>query len=121
MPRIIEILLVEDSFSDRYLAIEALAEAKILNNVHAVDDGVQALDFVRRTGKYSQAPRPDLIFLDLNLPRKDGRKVLAELKAEPDLRKIPVVVLATSGDAAEEGFARVPRACSELHHQAHRP
>ena len=108
MPRIIEILLVEDSLSDRYLAIEALAEAKILNNVHAVDDGVQALEFLRRTGKYSQAPRPDLILLDLNLPRKDGRKVLAELKAEPDLRKIPVVVLATSGDAAEEGLRAYP-------------
>jgi two-component system, chemotaxis family, response regulator Rcp1 len=108
MSRTIEILLVEDSLSDRYLATEALAEAKILNNVHAVEDGVQALDFVRRTGRYSQVPRPDLILLDLNLPRKDGRKVLAELKAEPNLRKIPVVVLATSGDAAEEGLRAYP-------------
>jgi chemotaxis family two-component system response regulator Rcp1 len=99
MSNIIEILLVEDSLSDRFLALEALSEAKIPNNVHAVPDGVEALDFVRRTGKYVQAPRPDLILLDLNLPRKDGRVVLAELKAEPDLRKIPVVILATSGDA----------------------
>ena len=99
MSNIIEILLVEDSLSDRFLALEALSEAKIPNNVHAVPDGVEALDFVRRTGKYAQAPRPDLILLDLNLPRKDGRVVLAELKAEPDLRKIPVVILATSGDA----------------------
>jgi chemotaxis family two-component system response regulator Rcp1 len=99
MSKIIEILLVEDSLSDRFLALEALSEARIPNNVHAVPDGVEALDFVRRTGKYVTAPRPDLILLDLNLPRKDGRVVLAELKAEPDLRKIPVVILATSGDA----------------------
>jgi chemotaxis family two-component system response regulator Rcp1 len=107
MSRILEILLVEDSLSDRFLALEALSEANILNNVHAVEDGVQALDFVRRSGRYAQAPRPDLILLDLNLPRKDGRKVLAELKAEPTLRKIPVIILATSGDA-EEGLRAYP-------------
>jgi chemotaxis family two-component system response regulator Rcp1 len=99
MSRILEILLVEDSLTDRFLALEALAEAKVLNNVHAVEDGIQALDFVHRAGRYSQAPKPDLILLDLNLPRKDGRKVLAELKAEPDLSKIPVIILATSEDA----------------------
>ena len=108
MSKIIEILLVEDSLSDRFLALEALSEAKIPNNVHAVPDGVEALDFVRRTGKYVQAPRPDLILLDLSLPRKDGRIVLAELKAEPDLRKIPVVILAISGDTDAEGLRYYP-------------
>jgi PAS domain S-box-containing protein len=109
MSRILQILLVEDSLSDRFLALEALAEAKILNNVHTVEDGIEALDFVRRAGRFSQAPRPDLILLDLNLPRKDGRAVLAELKAETDLRKIPVIILATSGDAAEEGLRAYPQ------------
>jgi len=110
MSRIVEILLVEDSPTDRFLALEALAEAEILNNVHTVEDGIEALDFLRRAGKYSQAPRPDLILLDLNLPRKDGRNVLAELKADPDLRKIPVVILATwPGEAAEEGLRAYPQ------------
>jgi two-component system, chemotaxis family, response regulator Rcp1 len=109
MSRILQILLVEDSLSDRFLALEALGEAKILNNVHTVEDGIEALDFVRRAGRFSQAPRPDLILLDLNLPRKDGRAVLAELKADPDLRKIPVIILATSGDAAEEGLRAYPQ------------
>ncbi len=108
MSRSIEILLVEDSLTDRFLALEALAGAKIVNTVHAVQDGVEALDFVRRTGKFSHAPRPDLILLDLNLPRKDGRNVLAELKTEPDLGKIPVVILATSGDANSEGWHSYP-------------
>jgi two-component system, chemotaxis family, response regulator Rcp1 len=108
MSRILEILLVEDSLTDRFLALEALAEAKVLNNVHAVEDGIQALDFVHRAGRYSQAPKPDLILLDLNLPRKDGRKVLAELKAEPDLSKIPVIILATSEDAVAEGMRAFP-------------
>src|SRR6478735_4282119 len=103
MSRSIEILLVEDSLTDRFLALEALSEAKVVSTVHAVQDGVEALDFVRRTGKFSHAPRPDLILLDLNLPRKDGRNVLAELKTEPDLGKIPVVILATSGDANGDG------------------
>jgi chemotaxis family two-component system response regulator Rcp1 len=108
MSKMIEILLVEDSLSDRFLALEALGQANIPNKVHAVLDGVEALDFVHRAGSYSHAPRPDLILLDLNLPRKDGRKVLAELKAEPDLRNIPVVILATSGDAAAEGLRAFP-------------
>jgi CheY-like chemotaxis protein len=76
MSRILQILLVEDSSSDRFLALEALADAQMPNNVHAVDDGVETLDFLRRTGRYPQVPRPDLILLDLNLPRKDGRQVL---------------------------------------------
>jgi two-component system, chemotaxis family, response regulator Rcp1 len=99
MKKVIDILLVEDSSSDRYLAVEALAEAEILNEVHTVGDGVEALNFLRRAGKYAQARRPDLILLDLYLPRKDGRQVLAELKADPDLRNIPVVILA--GDSVE--------------------
>lgn len=95
-PRPIEILLVEDSPSDAQLAIEALQAAKIANRLSHVEDGVEALQFVRRQGPYRDAPRPDLILLDLNLPRKDGREVLEELKQDPDLKTIPVVVLTTS-------------------------
>ncbi len=109
MTRPVEILLVEDSSSDRYLAMEALTESKILHKVQAVDDGIEALDFVHRAGRYSQVPRPDLILLDLNLPRKDGREVLAELKADPDLRRIPVVILAGSGDAVAGGLRPYPQ------------
>jgi CheY-like chemotaxis protein len=94
--RPIEILLVEDSPSDAELTVEALKDGKIANHLSVVEDGVQAIDFIRRRNGYSQAPRPDLILLDLNLPRKDGREVLAELKGDPDSRKIPVVVLTTS-------------------------
>ena len=94
--RPIEILLVEDSPSDAQLAIEALQTAKIANRPNHVEDGVEAMRFVRRQGPYQDAPRPDLILLDLNLPRKDGREVLEELKQDPDLRTIPVVVLTTS-------------------------
>ena len=94
--RAVEILLIEDSPSDTELTVEALREAKVRNRLNMVEDGVQALEFLRRTGKYAHAPRPDLIMLDLNLPRKDGREVLAEIKADEDLRLIPVVVLTTS-------------------------
>ena len=94
--RPVEILLVEDSPSDAELTIEALRDAKLRNRLSHVEDGVEALRFVRREGGYAQAPRPDLILLDLNLPRKDGREVLAELKADADLGTIPVVVLTTS-------------------------
>ncbi len=87
---LIEILLVEDSPSDTELTIEALSEAKVANHLSAVQDGVQALAFLRRENEYAAAPRPDLILLDLNLPRKDGREVLAELKADPKLKTIPV-------------------------------
>ena len=78
----VEILLVEDSPSDTELTVEALREAKVRNHLSIVEDGVQALEFLRRQGNYSAAPRPDLILLDLNLPRKDGREVLAEIKTD---------------------------------------
>ena len=92
----IEILLVEDSPSDQLLAKTALAEAKLPTRVHVVADGVEAMAFLRAEGKYHAAVRPDLILLDLNLPRKDGRQVLAEIKASEELKRIPVVVLTTS-------------------------
>lgn len=92
----IEILLVEDNPGDARLTLEAMRDAKVHNRIHVVEDGVEALAFLRREGSYGDAPRPDLILLDLNLPRKDGRAVLAEVKADPDLKRIPVVVLTTS-------------------------
>ena len=92
----IVILLVEDEPGDAYLTTEALKSAKIINHVHLVEDGVQAMAFLHREGPYADAPRPDLILLDLNLPRKDGRQVLAEIKHNPSLNSIPVVVLTTS-------------------------
>jgi chemotaxis family two-component system response regulator Rcp1 len=94
--RPIEILLVEDSPSDTELTVEALYDAKMRNNLSTVEDGVQAMQFLRRQGQYANAPRPDLILLDLNLPRKDGREVLAEIKADEKLATIPVVVLTCS-------------------------
>jgi CheY-like chemotaxis protein len=94
--RPVEILLVEDSPSDADLTVEALSDGKVLNNLHWVEDGVEALAFLRRQGKYNDAPRPDLILLDLNLPKKDGREVLAQIKVDPQLKLIPVVVLTTS-------------------------
>ncbi len=94
--RPVEILLVEDSPTDTRLTIEALHEGKVANNLTHVEDGVEALAFLRREGRYASAPRPDLILLDLNLPRKDGREVLEELKNDPTLKTIPVVVLTTS-------------------------
>jgi two-component system, chemotaxis family, response regulator Rcp1 len=92
----IEMLLVEDSPTDILLAKEALQVSKVLNSLHVVMDGVEALAFLRREGKYHDMPRPDLILLDLNLPKKDGREVLAEIKADENLKRIPVVVLTTS-------------------------
>ncbi len=94
--RPIEILMVEDSPTDAELAMKALQHSKIANNVNHVLDGVQAMSFLHRKGTYASAPRPDLILLDLNLPRKDGREVLAEVKADPALKTIPVVVLTSS-------------------------
>ncbi len=91
-----EILLVEDNPGDVRLAKEGLKESKVTNNLHVVDDGVEAIDFLHKEGKYADAVTPDLILLDLNLPRKDGREVLAEIKADEHLRRIPVVVLTTS-------------------------
>jgi CheY-like chemotaxis protein len=92
----IEILLVEDNPADVRLTMEALKEDKVLNHLSVAMDGVEALAFLRHEGHYAGAPRPDLVLLDLNLPRKDGREVLAEIKRDPDLRRIPVVVLTTS-------------------------
>lgn len=102
--RPIRVLLVEDSPTDLLMTREALDRSKVLLDVHAVEDGVKTLEFLRRQGKYAKAPRPDLILLDLNLPKKDGREVLAEIKADPDLKSIPVVVLTTS--KADEDVAR---------------
>lgn len=91
-----EILLLEDEPADAYLIKLALKENKVFCNVHHVEDGVEGMAFVRREGDYADAPRPDLILLDLNMPRMDGREFLREIKAEPELRGIPVLVLTTS-------------------------
>ncbi|MFZ3321385.1 MAG: response regulator [Usitatibacter sp.] len=100
----VEILLVEDNPGDHRLTKEALHEGKVYNNLHWVQDGVEALDFLKRRGKHEKAPRPDIILLDLNLPKKDGRQVLSEIKQDQSLRAIPVVILTTS--AAEEDVLR---------------
>jgi chemotaxis family two-component system response regulator Rcp1 len=92
----IEILLVEDNPGDVDLAREGLAGFKVNNTLHVAADGIEAMDFLRHNGKYAGVPRPDLILLDLNLPRKDGREVLAEVKSDDSLRRIPVVILTTS-------------------------
>ena len=92
----VEILLVEDNPGDVRLTQEALREAKVRNALHVVSDGAAAMEFLRGENDYAGSPRPDLVFLDLNLPRKDGREVLEEIKNDPDLRRIPVVVLTTS-------------------------
>jgi chemotaxis family two-component system response regulator Rcp1 len=92
----VEILLVEDSPSDVLMTREALQTAKVSNTLHVVEDGVEAMAFLRREGRYANQPRPHLILLDLNLPRKTGREVLAEVKADPALMLSPVVVLTTS-------------------------
>jgi chemotaxis family two-component system response regulator Rcp1 len=101
----IEILMVEDTPGDVRLVREALKEHKLRNNLHAVRDGVEAMACLRQKGQYAGASRPDLILLDLNLPQKDGREVLAEIKSDPDLRRIPVVVLTTS--QAEQDILKV--------------
>lgn len=94
----IEILLVEDSPGDVRLTKEALKDSKLINNLSVVGDGVQAMAFLRKQGSYSESPRPDLILLDLNLPKKDGREVLQEIKSDPALLRIPVVILTTSSN-----------------------
>ena len=99
--RPVEILLVEDNPGDVRLAEEALRDAKMSNNLNVVSDGVEALAYLRREGRHINAPRPDLVLLDLNLPKKDGREVLGEVKLDPDLRTIPVVVLTTSDADAD--------------------
>ena len=100
----IEILLIEDNPGDVRLTKEVLMEGKVRNNLQVVGDGVEAMAFLRRENNYAEAPRPDLILLDLNLPKKDGREVLQEIKADHQLRRIPVVVLTTS--AADEDILR---------------
>jgi two-component system, chemotaxis family, response regulator Rcp1 len=94
----IEILLVDDDLGDVRLTVEALKQTKMLTNLSFARDGVEALASLRRQGKYAAVPRPDIILLDLNMPRKDGREVLSEIKEDPDLKQIPVVVLTTSAD-----------------------
>ncbi|OLF15980.1 response regulator [Actinophytocola xanthii] len=101
---VIDVLLVEDDDGDVLMTKEAFEHHKIRNHLHVVNDGEQALQFLRREGEYADAPRPGLILLDLNLPRRDGREVLAELKDDAELRLIPVVVLTTS--EAEEDIVR---------------
>ncbi len=103
-PRPVQILIVEDNPADARLVREVMRDSKVLNEIHWVPDGVEALDFLYRRGKHAGAPRPNLIFLDLNMPRKDGRAVLAEVKADEILRRIPVVVMTSS--QAEEDVAR---------------
>ena len=100
----IEILLIEDNPGDVRLTQEALLDGKVINKLSVVADGVEALDYLRQKGRYADAKRPDMILLDLNLPRKDGREVLAEIKEDPDLKRIPVVVITSS--RAEEDVLR---------------
>lgn len=102
--RPIEILLVEDSPTDALLTKSAFAGARLINRLHVVEDGVEALKYLRKQEPYSEAPRPDLILLDLNLPKKDGREVLSEIKVDDELRVIPVVILTTS--RAEEDILK---------------
>jgi CheY-like chemotaxis protein len=109
----IEVLLVEDDPGDVLMTREAFAEHKVGNTLRVVSDGAEALAYLRREGEYSDAVRPDLILLDLNLPRRDGREVLAEIKSDPELHHIPVVVLTTS--AADEDILR----SYELHANAY--
>ncbi len=99
--RLVEILLVEDNPGDVRLTKEAMKEGKIRNNLSVASDGVEAMAFLRREGKHADAPRPDVVMLDLNLPKKDGRSVLKEIKEDPNLRRIPVVIL-TSSKAEED-------------------
>lgn len=100
----LEILLVDDDAGDVELTRESLSDSKLAINMSVAGDGVEAMEFLRREGKYSNAPRPDLILLDLNMPRKDGRQALAEIKADDSLRSIPIVVLTTS--SAEEDIVK---------------
>jgi two-component system, chemotaxis family, response regulator Rcp1 len=99
--RPIEILMVEDNPGDVRLTMEALKEGKVRNNLYTVDNGEEALAFLRRQGRFAQMPRPDLILLDLNLPKKTGQEVLAEIKEDPELRRIPVVILTVSEAEAD--------------------
>ena len=104
--RPIVILMVEDNPTDVLIAKEGLLGAQLPNALHVADDGVEAMDFLHQRGKYAEAPRPDLVLLDLNMPRKNGLEVLAEIKADDDLKTIPVIVLTTSKSAADVIKAR---------------
>jgi len=97
----VEILLAEDNPGDVTLTKKALEQGNIINNLHVASDGVEAIRFLRQEGEYADEPRPDLVLLDLNMPRKDGREVLEEIKEDEDLRRIPVVVM-TSSEAEED-------------------
>ncbi|MBU2570749.1 MAG: response regulator [Gammaproteobacteria bacterium] len=99
--RAAEFLLVEDNPGDVRLTKEALTESKVKNNLNVVGDGEEAMAFLRRRGRYAEAPRPDVILLDLNLPKKNGREVLEEIKADPSLKRIPVVII-TSSEAEQD-------------------
>jgi two-component system, chemotaxis family, response regulator Rcp1 len=102
--RPVQILIVEDNPADARLVREVMRDSKMLNEIHWVPDGVEAMAFLRRQGKYSDSPRPNIMFLDLNMPRKDGREVLREVKSDSELRRIPIVVMTSS--QAEEDIAR---------------
>ena len=112
--RPIEILLVEDSPTDAQLTAEALRDDELRNNVHHVEDGEIAMSFLRREGSFGQAPRPDVILLDLNLPKKDGREVLAEIRSDPVLKSLVVIVLTTSRDERDIRSAYVLNANSYI-------
>ncbi len=102
--KVVEILLIEDNPGDVRLTIEALKESKIINNLEVVDDGIEAMSYLKKEGIYKDKPRPDLIILDLNLPKKDGREVLGEIKSDHVLKQIPIVILTTS--EAEEDIIK---------------
>jgi chemotaxis family two-component system response regulator Rcp1 len=95
-PQLVEILMIEDSQADVLMTREAFKQARLANTLHVVEDGVRAMQYLRQEAEFASSPRPDLILLDLNLPRKNGREVLAEIKADPGLRTIPVIILTTS-------------------------
>jgi len=102
--RVVEILLVDDSHTDALLAKKALSSGKTINHVHHVSDGLQAMLFIRKQDKYDNAPRPDIILLDISLPAKDGNELLAELKKDEDLRRIPIIVF--TGSEAEKDILK---------------
>lgn len=112
--RPIEILLVEDSPTDAQLTVEALRDDELRNNVHHAEDGEIAMSFLRREGSFAHAPRPDVILLDLNLPKKDGREVLAEIRSDPVLKSLVVIVLTTSRDERDIRSAYVLNANSYI-------
>jgi len=102
--KVVDILLVEDNEGDARLAMEAMRDSKIRNKMHHVSDGEEAMAFLHKEGKYTKVPRPDLVLLDLNLPKKGGRQVLAEIKEDDELKRIPVVILTVS--SAEEDILK---------------